>query len=192
MSRIRVAIRIAAQPSEVWADLAEISRHVEWMRDAVALTFTSASSRGVGTTFDCLTQIGPIRLTDRMEITAWDEGRSIGVRHVGIVTGEGTIRLRRSGRQTYRHSLTDHQKTFLERQLNRRIPSSYIRFLWFMSTIARRTASGPSATPSWSRSYQTATPSSSPRRVRRSNDSRNRPASYWKTPCPKGFRPIIH
>ena len=99
MSRIRVAIRIAAQPSEVWADLAEISRHVEWMRDAVALTFTSASSRGVGTTFDCLTQIGPIRLTDRMEITAWDEGRSIGVRHVGIGTGEGTIRLRRSGRR---------------------------------------------------------------------------------------------
>ncbi|KAJ1029091.1 hypothetical protein NDA18_002719 [Ustilago nuda] len=45
------------------------------------------------------------------------------------------IGLRRSGRQTYRHSLTDHQKTFLERQLNRRIPSSYIRFLWFMSTI---------------------------------------------------------
>ncbi|GAC71790.1 hypothetical protein PANT_5d00069 [Moesziomyces antarcticus T-34] len=45
------------------------------------------------------------------------------------------VGLRRSGRQTYRHSLTDHQKTFLERQLNRRIPSSYIRFLWFMSTI---------------------------------------------------------
>ncbi|KIS69327.1 uncharacterized protein UMAG_02668 [Mycosarcoma maydis] len=45
------------------------------------------------------------------------------------------VGLRRSGRQMYRHSLTDHQKTFLERQLNRRIPSSYIRFLWFMSTI---------------------------------------------------------
>ena len=45
------------------------------------------------------------------------------------------IGLRRSGRQTYRHSLTDHQKTFLERQLSRRIPSSYIRFLWFMTAI---------------------------------------------------------
>ncbi|KAN0061826.1 hypothetical protein ACQY0O_005819 [Thecaphora frezii] len=45
------------------------------------------------------------------------------------------VGLRRSGRQTYRHSLTDHQKTFLERQLSRRIPSSYIRFLWFMTVI---------------------------------------------------------
>ncbi|EPQ28541.1 uncharacterized protein PFL1_03845 [Pseudozyma flocculosa PF-1] len=45
------------------------------------------------------------------------------------------VGLRRSGRQTYRHSLTDHQKTFLERQLSRRIPSSYIRFLWFISVI---------------------------------------------------------
>ncbi|KAK0556695.1 hypothetical protein OC846_001014 [Tilletia horrida] len=43
--------------------------------------------------------------------------------------------LRRSGRQTYRHSLTDMQKTFLERQLTMRIPSSYIRFLWFISSI---------------------------------------------------------
>lgn len=45
------------------------------------------------------------------------------------------IGLRRSGRQTYRHSLTDMQKTFLERQLARRIPASYIRFLWFVATI---------------------------------------------------------
>ncbi|KAE8230062.1 hypothetical protein CF326_g4943 [Tilletia indica] len=43
--------------------------------------------------------------------------------------------LRRSGRQAYRHSLTDMQKTFLERQLTMRIPSSYIRFLWFISSI---------------------------------------------------------
>ncbi|PWN53459.1 hypothetical protein IE53DRAFT_324750 [Violaceomyces palustris] len=45
------------------------------------------------------------------------------------------IGLRRSGRQKYRYSLTDTQKTFLSRQLSRRIPSSYIRFLWFMSSI---------------------------------------------------------
>lgn len=43
--------------------------------------------------------------------------------------------LRRSGRQTYRHSLTEAQKTFLEHELRRRIPASYIRFLWFMAVI---------------------------------------------------------
>lgn len=45
------------------------------------------------------------------------------------------VGLRRSGRQTYRHSLTDMQKAFLERQLARRIPASYIRFLWFIAAI---------------------------------------------------------
>ncbi|KAK0519386.1 hypothetical protein OC835_007541 [Tilletia horrida] len=44
--------------------------------------------------------------------------------------------LRRSGRQAYRHSLTDMQKTFLERQLTMRIPSSYIRFLRFIASIS--------------------------------------------------------
>lgn len=43
--------------------------------------------------------------------------------------------LRRSGRQTYRHSLTEAQKMFLEHELRRRIPASYIRFLWFMAVI---------------------------------------------------------
>jgi hypothetical protein len=43
--------------------------------------------------------------------------------------------LRRSGRQTYRHSLTEAQKTFLEHELRKRIPASYIRFLWFMACI---------------------------------------------------------
>ena len=36
---------------------------------------------------------------------------------------------------TYRHSLTEMQKTFLERQLGARIPKSYIRFLWFLGCI---------------------------------------------------------
>lgn len=45
------------------------------------------------------------------------------------------IGLRRSGRQNYRHSLTDTQKAFLSRQLTGRIPASYIRFLWFIATI---------------------------------------------------------
>ncbi|KAK0519187.1 hypothetical protein OC842_007531, partial [Tilletia horrida] len=44
--------------------------------------------------------------------------------------------LRRSGRQAYRHSLTDMQKTFLERQVTMRIPSSYIRFRWFIASIS--------------------------------------------------------
>lgn len=100
MSRIRVAITVPATPQQVWDDLADVASHVEWMRDAVALRFTSDRTTGVGTTFDCDTRVGPLRLRDRMEITRWDPTRAMGVRHVGIVTGDGVITLtpRRRGR----------------------------------------------------------------------------------------------
>lgn len=79
----------------MWAAIEDISTHVDWMEDAVAIRFTSKRRRGVGTTFDCDTRVGPLRLTDRMEITEWRSGRVMGIRHVGAVTGEGRFVLRR-------------------------------------------------------------------------------------------------
>lgn len=93
MARIRVETEIDATPAEVWADVEDIASHVEWMHDAEAITFTSTSTSGVGTTFDCATRIGPIRLTDKMEITAWEPGAVMGVRHVGLVEGTGRFTL---------------------------------------------------------------------------------------------------
>lgn len=94
MARLRVSTTLDATPDVVWADLADISTHVEWMRDAVGIRFTSESTSGTGTTFDCDTRIGPFRLTDRMEITSWEPGRAMGVSHRGLVGGDGVIRLR--------------------------------------------------------------------------------------------------
>ena len=51
----------------------------------------------MGTTFDCDTRIGPFRLIDRMEVTEWRTARSMGVRHVGLVTGTGRFTLSRVG-----------------------------------------------------------------------------------------------
>ena len=95
MARLRVSTKLDATPDVVWADLADISSHVEWMRDAVAIRFTSDRQQGTGTSFDCDTKVGPFRLTDRMEITAWEPGAAMGVRHTGLVTGDGVIRLRK-------------------------------------------------------------------------------------------------
>lgn len=94
--RIRVRTTLDAPPEAVWADLADIARHVDWMRDAVAIRFVSDRSAGVGTRFECDTKVGPFRMTDVMEVTRWDPGRAMGVRHVGLVTGEGTFTLRRA------------------------------------------------------------------------------------------------
>jgi hypothetical protein len=96
VGRIKVSTVIDAPRREVWRAVEDISRHVDWMEDAVAIRITSRRSHGVGTTFDCDTKIGPLRLTDQMEITEWSAGRVMGVRHVGLVTGTGRFTLRRA------------------------------------------------------------------------------------------------
>jgi hypothetical protein len=103
-----VSVTIDATPARVWAEVGTIERHVDWMADAESIVFTSRSHRGVGTTFDCATRIGPLRVVDRMEVTDWREGRSIGVRHVGVVTGEGRFTLRRARRGRTRFTWREH------------------------------------------------------------------------------------
>lgn len=95
MSRIRVSVLIDAPPRRVWAAVEDIGSHVQWMQDAAVIRFTSSRRSGVGTTFDCLTQVGPFRLTDKMVVTDWRVGRVMGIRHTGIVTGTGRFTLRR-------------------------------------------------------------------------------------------------
>lgn len=103
MARITVGVTLDAPPERVWELLEDIGSHVMWMQDAESIEFTSATTRGVGTTFDCRTRVGPFRLLDHMEVTAWSPGRRMGVRHVGLVTGDGSFRLRprRRGRTRF-------------------------------------------------------------------------------------------
>jgi hypothetical protein len=97
VSTIRVSTVIDATPATVWACVEDIATHVDWMQDAVAIRFASEQTAGVGTRFECDTKVGPIRLTDHMEITEWVEGEAMGVRHVGVVTGSGRFTLRPVG-----------------------------------------------------------------------------------------------
>ncbi|MFT7474973.1 MAG: hypothetical protein ACI81L_001905, partial [Verrucomicrobiales bacterium] len=91
MVAITVETELDAPPGVVWSDLRNIASHAQWMHDAESIWFTSRSREGVGTTFDCETKVGPIRLTDAMEITAWVEAETMGVRHTGVVAGEGAF-----------------------------------------------------------------------------------------------------
>lgn len=93
MGRIEVAVEIDATTDEVWAVVEPIERHVDWMADAETITFVGDRRRGVGTEFVCVTKVGPIRLDDRMQITEWEPGERMGVRHDGIVSGTGVFEL---------------------------------------------------------------------------------------------------
>jgi hypothetical protein len=102
MARIKVSTVLDAPPEVVWADLADVASHVEWMADARAIRFLSPQTSGVGTRFECDTKIGPVTLTDVMEITEWVPGRTMGVAHTGLITGTGRFRLRKArGGRTY-------------------------------------------------------------------------------------------
>lgn len=93
MARITVSVEIDAPVERVWEVVEPVERHVDWMEDAVAILFLTEQTRGVGTTFDCKTKVGPIKLTDRMEITEWRPNEAMGVRHTGIVEGSGRFTL---------------------------------------------------------------------------------------------------
>jgi len=112
MSRITVSIELAASPARVWEIVEPVERHVDWMADAVAIRFTNSQTRGVGTTFDCDTKVGPIKLTDRMEITEWVPEKSMGVKHVGIVTGTGVFTIEPLGNGQYTKFTWSEKLTF--------------------------------------------------------------------------------
>lgn len=93
MTRIRVSADYDATPDAVWRVIEPIDDHVRWMADAETIRFLDEQTSGVGTRFECVTRIGPIRLVDAMEITEWAPGRAMGVRHQGVVGGEGRFTL---------------------------------------------------------------------------------------------------
>lgn len=107
-----MSIELAASPARVWEIVEPVERHVDWMADAVAIRFTNSQTRGVGTTFDCDTKVGPIKLTDRMEITEWVPEKSMGVKHVGIVTGTGVFTIEPLGNGQYTKFTWSEKLTF--------------------------------------------------------------------------------
>ncbi len=97
MARIRVSTTIEAPLDSVWDYVRRIDSHTEWMADAESISFHGSQTEGVGTAFDCLTRVGPLRLNDAMVVTEWAEKKAIGVRHTGLVTGEGRFTLAPAG-----------------------------------------------------------------------------------------------
>lgn len=93
MADIEVGVDIDASPQQVWGELQHIDRHVEWMRDAVAIRFVGEQTSGVGTEFFCDTKVWPFKLVDHMTITEWVPATTMGVRHTGLITGVGKFTL---------------------------------------------------------------------------------------------------
>jgi uncharacterized protein YndB with AHSA1/START domain len=136
--KIKVGVVIDAPAETVWQTVEQIERHVDWMADAVSITFTGTSRRGEGTQFDCVTRIGPFRTTDRMTIIQWTPRRAIGIEHHGLVKGWGRFALsRRKGNRT--------RFTWIER----------LRFPWWMGGPVGALAAKPILRAVWRRNLAT-------------------------------------
>ena len=91
--RVKVAVELPAPPETVWADVADVASHVEWMADAESIDVVSEQRAGVGTEIDVATRVGPFRTRDRMHFTEWEAPHRMGVDHRGLVTGSGAFTL---------------------------------------------------------------------------------------------------
>lgn len=91
--QITVSIEIAAPLERVWAEVADLASHAEWMADAESIVFLTDQRSGSGARMRVSTRVGPIRTSDVMEIVEWTEHQTIGVRHEGLVGGRGRFTL---------------------------------------------------------------------------------------------------
>ena len=98
--RIELCTEIPAAPRVVWDAIEDPASHTAWMADAAEITFVTDQRRGVGTQFDCLTVIGPLRTTDRMTVTEWEPPTTMGIAHHGAVRGHGRFTLTPAPRGT--------------------------------------------------------------------------------------------
>jgi uncharacterized protein YndB with AHSA1/START domain len=135
--QLSIGITIDAPPAEVWRAIEPIERHVEWMTDAVSITFTSTIRRGVGTQFECLTRVGPLRTTDRMGVTEWVPDESMGIEHHGVVTGSGRFTLRARGASSTDFTWTEE-----------------LTFPWWMGGAAVAAAAKPVLRAVWQRNLR--------------------------------------
>ena len=87
--RIKVSTIINKPLEIVWDEVKIMENHVNWMQDAANIDFLSENTSGIDTKMNVLTKVGPIKLNDVITVTRWEEMKSIGVIHEGIVTGEG-------------------------------------------------------------------------------------------------------
>jgi len=85
----RNTVIVDGRVDAVWADLADIESHPEWMVDVAAIRFIPPGGVQVGSSYEVDSRVGPFRLKDELEIVELQPGQTLAVRRNGAVSGEG-------------------------------------------------------------------------------------------------------
>lgn len=97
MARIEVCREMSVPAALVWEALADLGSHTDWMADARSIEFIGDRRQGLGTRMVVDTRVGPLHTRDIVEVTAWEEGRSITVSHRGLIRGIGVLSVEDAG-----------------------------------------------------------------------------------------------
>jgi uncharacterized protein YndB with AHSA1/START domain len=90
---IRTAVAISAPIERVWDVLADVERQPEWMHDLKSVRLESPGPVAVGTRGTGRVRVFGIAVEDPVEVTAFEPPTHFAIRHEGLVTGGGDIRL---------------------------------------------------------------------------------------------------
>jgi hypothetical protein len=94
MTRVEltVPVDVAAPAEAVWHRVTDWARQGDWMLGTRVRPTSGGDGRRLGATLEAVTGVGPLGVTDRMEIVEWTPPRRCVVRHLGrVVRGEGVF-----------------------------------------------------------------------------------------------------
>ena len=98
MAHFEVEALIPASPEAVWAVLADLERHGEWMVDIRELRLVSEQKEGAGAVMDATSALfGLPIIKDLIEVTVWEPPRRMEVRRATPRAGFGRIALQGTG-----------------------------------------------------------------------------------------------
>ena len=127
-----VSIDIDAPIATVWADLANLDSHVEWMADADSLSYRGDQETGVGTVIEVLTKVGPLKTVDVLTFTVWEPPHTMIATHSGVVKGEGIFRLTDLGNDRTRFTWAEEldMPWYFGGNLFRPVSEPVLRLIW--------------------------------------------------------------
>jgi hypothetical protein len=94
MSRadLTVAVDVDAPAADVWAAVTDWAGQGEWMLGTTVAVDGPGDGRALGARLVATTGVGPLVVSDPMEVVEWDPPRRCVVRHLGsVVRGEGVF-----------------------------------------------------------------------------------------------------
>lgn len=89
-AELTLTVDVGAPAEDVWRTVTDWPGQGEWMFATRVRTTSGGDGRALGATLSAVTGVGPLAVTDTMEITEWDPPRRCVVRHTGaVIRGDG-------------------------------------------------------------------------------------------------------